>query len=307
MARHLTPCMAAAMAVLLLAACRVQDGEGDLRALNGTHLLVREMGDGPTVIVVHGGPMLEHGYLLPWLEPLSDQYHLVFYDQRLSGGSTAVVDTAAVRLVDFVEDIEALRASLEVDQVFVMGHSWGGFLAALYGATHPEHVRGLVLLDPMPPTTGLWQAEEAQLAELDRPEWRAERDSLRALPGFAAREESVMRQMMQVSFRNQMMDPRAVANLDFSFPSDYDLRAGQFGRLMPELLNYDLRDTLASAYAPTLVMYGDMEPSATLSAPEYESALPDARVVIIPETGHFPFVERPEAFMREVRAFLAAH
>jgi proline iminopeptidase len=296
-----------AAALLLLAGCGGGDGDTSLREINGTSLLVKEMGDGPTVIVVHGGPMLDHGYLMPWIEPLADSYHLVFYDQRLSGGSAPIVDSASVNLAAFVEDIEALRQDLGVETVHVMGHSWGGFLASLYGAAHPEHTRSLILLDPMPPTTALWEAEEARLAELDRPEWRAERDSLRALPEFRERNEGVMRQMMQASFRNQMHDPRAVQNLDFSFPSDYDMRAGQFGLLMPELLSYDLRDTLAAITAPSLIVYGDMEPGLELGGPVYEAAMPQARVLVIKDTGHFPFVERPEEFMREVRAFLGAH
>ena len=80
------------VAVVVLTACNESaprnEAQGGLLSLNGTKLYVKTMGSGEPIIVIHGGPVLEHGYLLPHLEPLSRDYRLIFFDQRLSGRSS---------------------------------------------------------------------------------------------------------------------------------------------------------------------------------------------------------------------------
>ena len=103
-------------------------------------------GSGEPAIVIHGGPLLDHGYLQPYLAPLGDELELIFYDQRLSGRSDGVVDSASVRLDTFVDDIEALREALGLERVHLIAHSWGGLLAMKYATAHPD--RGKVVLLP---------------------------------------------------------------------------------------------------------------------------------------------------------------
>ena len=74
------------------------------------------------ILVVHGGPMLDHGYLAPNLEPLAEDHTLVFFDQRLSGRSAGVVDSASVRMETLVEDMEALRSALGMEEMSILAH-----------------------------------------------------------------------------------------------------------------------------------------------------------------------------------------
>jgi proline iminopeptidase len=119
-----------ALATVAISACGEPYGElpteGALLPINGTELYVKRIGAGEPVVIVHGGPMLEHGYLLPHLRPLADNHELIFYDQRLSGRSAARVDSASVRIATFVDDIEEIRRSLGLQRMHLLGHSWGG-------------------------------------------------------------------------------------------------------------------------------------------------------------------------------------
>ncbi|MDX1671423.1 MAG: alpha/beta fold hydrolase, partial [Balneolaceae bacterium] len=133
--------------------------------VNDTDLYYKRMGSGPPVIVVHGGPLLDHGYLVDPLKPLAGDYELVFYDQRLSGRSSADSDSTYNRLDTFVEDIEELRATLELGRVHLIAHSWGGLLAMKYALHYPGNLRKLILLNSMPASTELWNREEMMLAE----------------------------------------------------------------------------------------------------------------------------------------------
>jgi proline iminopeptidase len=119
-------------------------------------------GKGRAVLVIHGGPGRPH--LTPWagLAPLTDSYRFIYYDQRGCGRSTRPIDrldprnySQNVLLLDRtlglgaqVADIERIRRILGEEKLILIGHSVGGFLAALYAAEFPEHVTAMVLVAP---------------------------------------------------------------------------------------------------------------------------------------------------------------
>lgn len=111
------------------------------------HLEVFGLPTRPVVIVVHGGPGGDYRYLLP-LRPLSDEYQVVFYDQRGSGLSPRVPENQ-LNLDQFVEDLHAVIGSVSPHApVRLVGHSWGAMLAAAYLDRHPEQVSHAVLAEP---------------------------------------------------------------------------------------------------------------------------------------------------------------
>ncbi len=277
--------------------------DAGLQALNGTELYVRTMGQGDPIIVVHGGPMLEHGYLLPHLSALADTHELIFYDQRLSGRSSAEVPGGSVRMTDFVADLEALRVASGHERVHVMGHSFGGRIAMEYALAHPVRVRSLLLLDAMPPTAALWQEEEAALTMPDG--MQAEIGKITASEAYTSGDGAAYTELMRLVFSIQFHDPKLASGLDFYRAPDLEARAENYARLMPDLQDFDLLPQLAGLQARTLVLYGADEPAATISGPRLDAAIPDSTLVIIPEAGHFPMVEQPAAFLKAVRAFLA--
>ena len=270
------------------------------------HRALREsgMGTGEPIVIVHGGPVLEHGYLLPHLAPLAESYELVFFDQRLSGRSAPSVSPESVRLDTFVEDIEALRVSLDLGRIHLLAHSWGGLLAMRYAVEHNEHLRSLILLDSMSASSDLWKEEEARVAaastEADRNKQRAIRES----EGFAERKPEAIRQLLLASFEPQFHDRSRVAELDLYVPDDYTARSEQFSALIVDLTSYDFHEELAEITVPTLILYGDAEPGRNLGGAALGRAIPGASMVTMDDAGHFPFIEQPREFLRLVRGFL---
>jgi proline iminopeptidase len=111
------------------------------------HLEVFGLPTRPVVVVVHGGPGGDYRYLLP-LRPLSDEYQVVFYDQRGSGLSPRVPDEQ-LSLDRSVDDLHAVISSVSPHApVRLVGHSWGAMLAAAYLDRHPEQVSHAVLAEP---------------------------------------------------------------------------------------------------------------------------------------------------------------
>lgn len=123
-------------------------------ALDGVVLHGEAFGnpEDPTVIVVHGGAGWDYRSLLS-LKSLSDQYFVVFYDQRGTGLSPRVADdelTFEVYLTDLDALVDRFSRSRPVN---LIGHSFGGMLVSSYVGRHPDKVAGVVLVDPGPLTT----------------------------------------------------------------------------------------------------------------------------------------------------------
>ena len=276
-----------------------------LLPLNGTRLFVHGEGAGDAILVVHGGPLLDHGYLVEPLRPLAADHQLVFYDQRLSGRSDGRVDSASVTLDAFVADIEALRQALGLARMHLLAHSWGGLLAMKYALAYPDRLLSLVLVSPMAPSAGLWQEEAAALRTTIGPADTAGMGSLRASEAFARGDPAAIERMLQLSFRSQLHDPALAERLRFHIAEDYRERGRQLGRLMGELGSYDLLEELAALRVPTLILYGASEVGASLGGDVFRTVIPDATLEVVPDAGHFAFLERPDAFLPLVESFIA--
>ncbi|HKK94275.1 MAG TPA: alpha/beta fold hydrolase [Longimicrobiales bacterium] len=296
----------------------LRDAPGDtLVAVNGTRLWVHVEEEGvegergrvgsEVIVVVHGGPLLDHGYLVEPLRPLATFAPLVFYDQRLSGRSDGVADPPApdVSLATFVEDIEGLREALDLDRIHLLGHSWGGGLTMRYAIAHPDRVRSLILVSPPAPSFDLAAREARARMEALEPADTVGMGALRASDGLAGGDPEVIARLLRMSFRSQMLDRASADQLEFHVPDDYLARSEALQVLGPELSGADLTSELRGLGVPTLVVYGAEEVGARLTGPAYASLLPDVRVETIEGAKHFAFMEAPLAFRSLVREFLS--
>lgn len=274
--------------------------------LEDTQLYYQEMGSGEPLMVVHGGPLLDHGYLEPSLRELAANYRLIFMDQRLSGRSSAESDSASIRISRFVEDIEALRRHLGLERVHLLGHSWGGYLALNYALEYPGSLHSLVLVSPMPPSSEQWQREEQVLAGRLGEEYKQRREEIMQSEEFSSDPNAAREKLLRLSFRNQFYEPELADSLRFYLPENYGRRSELFGLMMRDLSTFDLYPRLDAMKTPTLLIYGDQEPGLSIGGAAMDSTLPASRLVVLDRSGHFSFMERPEAFRETLGNFLSA-
>ena len=86
-------------------------------------LFCRDVGEGPPIVVVHGGPDFDHPYLLPELDRLTASFRLLYYDQRGRGRSADGVRPEDVTLRSELDDLDRLRSHFGLERVAVLGHS----------------------------------------------------------------------------------------------------------------------------------------------------------------------------------------
>jgi len=126
-----------------------QDASIPSVTLDGITFHAEAFGDpaSPVVIVVHGGPGADYRYLLN-LQELSDEYYVVFYDQRGTGLSPRV-ERSELTLDSSIDDLDRIVEHYGDGQpVNLVGHSWGGTLVTAYVARYPNKVAHLVVAEP---------------------------------------------------------------------------------------------------------------------------------------------------------------
>ena len=100
----------------------------NVRLSDGYQLFVEDLdGDGLPLIVLHGGPGLDHTHLRPWLDPLGDGFRVIYVDERGQGRSERV-DPTTLSLEVFARDVDLLAEALELHRFALLGHSFGAII-----------------------------------------------------------------------------------------------------------------------------------------------------------------------------------
>jgi proline iminopeptidase len=258
------------------------------------------------VLVLHGGPGADHGYLLPQMLELADRHDLTFYDQR-GGGRSKTDDRAPVTWRTHVADLGAVIREFSLDPVTIVGYSWGGLLALLYAAEAaadaalPAPAR-LALIDPAPVTRQFREEFEAEFARRQAaPAVQAMRDEL-AGSGLRERDpEAYRHRAFELSVAGYFADPRAARNLT---PFRVVGRVQQ--SVWESLGNYDLvaDGRLASIRCPTVIVHGRQDPIPVASSEACARSI-GAELITLEACGHVPYVEQPAALFSALNRFLA--
>ena len=99
----------------------------ELTLSDGGSIFVQELGDGFPVIVLHGGPGVDHSMFRPYLDPLADEFRLLYVDERGQGRSERV-DPVTLSLDVFARDVDLLGEALGLERFALLGHSFGGII-----------------------------------------------------------------------------------------------------------------------------------------------------------------------------------
>ncbi len=289
----------------------------------GVRLYHFAVGEGSNVLVVHGGPGMPYREAWTGLEPLTEEYRFHYYDQRGSGRSTRPIERfdsknyyenmktldRALGLGAQIADIERIRRILGEEQLILVGHSFGGFIAALYAAEFPEHVEALVLVTPADVLVmsqdsggGLFDTVRERLPE----EMRAEYDAF--LEEYMNYRDIFSKTDADLVAQNAEFGRFYGAVSDLGATPEQGEPGGWMvhGLYMSMGLRHDYREALTAVTAPVLVIHGaeDLQPESVSHL--YADAFSNARVHVVSGAGHFPFYQQPKKFAGAAEDFLDA-
>ena len=271
-------------------------------------LFCRDVGEGPPIVVLHGGPDFDHTYLRPELDRLADGYRLVYYDQRGRGRSASGVRPEDVDLGSEVDDVDRVRRFFGLESVAVLGHSWGGVLAMAYATRDPERVSQLILIDTAPAGAADWQLLRDAFRR-DRPAGDAE--EMRAIAATDAYRRGDLDAEVaynRIHFRMTLRQPELLEGLVGRLRSGWTPDGVLLARAIEDRLydetsrsaEWDLLPALRELDVPTLLVHGEHDFIPVEVAERIADAIPGARLSVLPGCGHFTYLEAPERVAEEI-------
>lgn len=278
---------------------------GSFTTADGRTVSYERRGNGPLLVCHPGGPGGSAAEFRDFAG-LDDTFDLVLLSPRGSAGSDAADGYA---LASYADDLDELRGHLGVERLNLLGFSHGGIVAIVYAAAFPDRVDRLVLASTISVFDEAAQAAQTAGVEARRGEpWFA--DAERAIADeqageFETSEDLVANVQAQIPLYFHRWEGHEQTGREL---------AADFARAEPlkhfnehEFPSFDLRPSLRTIGAPTLVMTGESDfICGPVCARAMADELADARLVVIPGAGHFTYIERPDAFRSALADFLVA-
>ncbi len=255
--------------------------------VEGLRIAYRRAGDGPPLILLHGGPLDSREWRRQ-LDELSDEFTVVAWDAPGCGRSSDPPET--FRSPEFADCLAAFIDALGLGRPHVAGLSFGAVLALELYRRHPTVPRILILASAYAGWAGSLPADVVpqrlqqwlRLTNLPPDQWARE-----WIPG-----------LLTGSAPTEVVD-EVIAILSEFHPAGQRTIVRAFGS------EADLRDVLPRIDVPTLLLYGDKDVRSPLNvAEDLHARIPGSRLVVIPGVGHLCDVEGGERFNMEVRGFL---
>lgn len=282
-----------------------QQARQGLVSLDDARIFYEVVGAGDPIVVVHGGPGLDHAYLQPGLDALGTRNTLVYYDQRGTGRSTAELTASAINLDSFVQDIDALRQILGYDRITVLGHSFGSLIAIEYARRYPDETRALILMNPVEPGSRFAEQTAERQQARQTPEDVQELRDLRSGEAFTARDPATLSQLYRVSFRSLLRDRQLIGELDLDLATATARNGQDVAALLGGSMGtVDWWETLPTIETPTLVLHGRYDAPPVEMSQALAEAFPRGTLEVL-STGHFPYLEDREALLSAVSGFFA--
>jgi proline iminopeptidase len=268
----------------------------DVRLPDGVTLWVEELGAGFPVFVLHGGPGLDHQHFRPWLDPLADEFRVLYVDERGQGRSERV-DPVTLTLDVFARDVDLAAEALGLDEFALLGHSFGAIVAT-HHAIELGTAAGYVI-------SGGGDSSDALMADVEA--------SLDALGDDGASIVESWEDEKTVQTADEFGELMR-AQLPFHFAGAVPAGFADGTLYAPEVIRhfanagygeFDYVPHLRRIDRPTLVVVGEHDRTTTpRAARALHEGIAESELAVIAGAGHMSFVEAQDEYLGHVIPFL---
>jgi pimeloyl-ACP methyl ester carboxylesterase len=262
---------------------------------NGS-LFVDELGSGFPLFVLHGGPGMDHTMFRPYLDPLAEDFRVLYVDQRGQGRSERV-DPATLTLEGFARDVSRLAEALGLDEYAVLGHSFGAIVTTWHAVNLGTATAYVI--------SGGGDSSEKLLADVEA--------SLEAMGKAGGPIADSWEQEKTVETEEELKELLRV-QMPFHFAGDPPPGYGDETVGTPGVLrhfanvgygDFDYTPDLGRVRKPTLLVVGEKDRTTTTrSARVLHEGIAESELVVVPRVGHMSFVEAQDEYLEAVRSFL---
>ncbi len=276
-------------------------------------LYVIEEGAGPALVLINGGPGNTLHSFLPHFSAAASFSRVVYYDPRGTGLSDWDPGDDGYSTSQMVDDLEALRQALGIDRWIILGHSYGGLVAQWYAVRYPEYLLGLVLVGSSVPVNDLDLGERDYRSEAERRRIREiySIDAQAVVPVHSdAVDLATLRRMVyngylngdwkrQYFFKPSPERMAQIARYEWVHDRGFNKAVTQDG------FARDLKGVFDAFLIPTMLVEGAHDAVWGPDKPTHFAAEhPNAELVVLERSSHFPFAEQPEEFFSALEKFV---
>lgn len=287
---------------------------GFLQGAENADLYYEVIGSGAdTVVVIHGGPGAGIQSVFPSVKPLSEEFVLIFYDQRGGGESTLPKDTTKLYPEYFTEDLEAVRSYFNFGQMNLLTHSFGSIMAAEYAIKYPDRIKrmafhgatGPIRVDmaeyyrkttenaPTSPDTSLSNRASELLQSL--------------LNGTAENAQEACREYESIGIKLAEMRGETVTyegTTCSGSPESVEYYYKYTAQLAPKYYGmWNYTPKLDHLKAPLLVVYGAEDTLAHQTQRDWVTSVQNGRLLLVPDADKAAFSGNPEAVFPALKTF----
>jgi len=261
---------------------------------------------GIPLLTVHGGPGAPHQYLKP-LQELANQRPVIFYDQLGCGRSDRPEDRSLWTVERFTEELDILRHTLNLEEVHLLGQSWGSMLAVEYMLRKkPSGIRSLILSGPYL-SSPLWAKDQRywinQLPKKTRQtilvcETKADFNN----PAY---QDAVMEFYQRHLCRMDPWPPELMESMEGMGVDVYQYMWGPSEFTMTGTLKEaDLTPQLHLLDLPVLLTCGQFDEARPETVALFRELIPNSQMHVFKGASHSHLLEKPQRVQRTLRSFL---
>jgi proline-specific peptidase len=288
----------------------MREQEGFIPVLGEYRVWYRIVGGGAEreqvpLLALHGGPGVPHDYIENLVDLASDTRRVILYDQLGCGRSDQPDDPSLWRVERFVEELGIVRRALALEEIHLLGQSWGGMLAIEYALTQPRGLVSLILastLSSMP----LWVAEANRLRDELPPEVQA---TLLRHEAAGTTDDPEYLQAMQVFYERHVIRLHPIPEhvqraMDQVGQVYYTMNGPSEFYVIGTIKDWDRTDRLSEIRVPTLITSGRYDESTPLINEVLHQGIARSQWVLFEQSSHMAHVEERERYLSTVRAFI---
>ena len=267
-----------------------------------------EEGEKLPLLCLHGGPGMAHDYLEPLGAIAETGRRVIFYDQLGCGKSDHPHNPSLWQIELFIEEVDAIRKALKLDQVHLLGQSWGGFLAQEYILTKPNGVKSLILSNSAA-STQRWIAEANRLrAELPEEVQQTlrEHEAKGTLddPAYALATEAYYRRHLCRLTPWPDCLRRTLDQLNQDPEVYYTMWGPTEFYCTGRLKNWNIEDRLSEIRSPTLILSGEYDESTPAINQVLHRGIRDSEWILLDDCSHTPHLEATQKYVNILDSFL---
>lgn len=243
------------------------------------------------LLVLHGGPGMAHDYLENLEALASDTQKVVFYDQLGCGRSDTPDDPKRWKVPRFVAEVDFVRQALHLEEVVILGQSWGGMLALEYFLTNPKGVRGGILSNSL-------SSAPVMSAEIQR--LLHEMLGAKSIPDENTVMEFYSRHILRIDpFPKKILEKMEETN------QVYEVMWGKNEfTVTGNLKDWDRMKDLHQIKLPIQIISGEFDESTPKVNQALKDGLSNSDWIMMQGCSHLPNVEKPDEYMAIISRFL---